>query len=400
MAGILIPNYRRALDAIARFDRAVVGEATKQDGPAARVQVVRSEAKAQRVVDTSSYRTGFWGNLLLALERRNREQERRLWDEEGKGAVKEAVKCDMAEYFKSRQPPWKGRVIQLGEQWKGTLALSRKLIGDGSLLDGPQLNLVEDVIRLVEHGVVPVLFRGTYPNGYFVGYAPPGVEVPASWAPTPADLAAGELKKRTSINRRKLPVPDVPVCAAADAWPGWTGQAPAAAFRDFAGRMGASAAVVAALAERVVAVAVSGRGRTATLVWQLRGPDPKRPMELTCQPPWTGALDGLPIGLARVLRVSNGMELDIVRWLPYRGARGFAVAWADWEVADNADGLWTKPPLTPFTDGSDLWACHPARMRGDTLELVRIDHEGGTIEDEPEQDPATRFWQLVLERLA
>ncbi|GDY13413.1 hypothetical protein LBMAG53_22910 [Planctomycetota bacterium] len=267
----------------------------------------------------------------------------------------------------------------------------------------PSPNIADAATELVGAGYVPFWWKGgDFPNGVMVVYAPPGrPPLPPECIADAAAIARTVVPKRQPIDRSTLPVADFPAVTMDD-WQGWSvGDAKTAAAAFFR-RLPLDPAIVAqpiadlsALVERIQIQ--TQRGKTRLELHFTAGEI------VRIEPAWTGSVAGLPAGAVKLVRAGNGLELvgnaPAIQVYTYHATKGFAVRWKEWEIADNRDGLWTKPPLVPFTDGYSLWAYHPAETSGDTLKLVRIDHDAGTIEAEPNQDPGTKLLEILALRL-
>lgn len=265
------------------------------------------------------------------------------------------------------------------------------------------------ILAMLRAGWIPYDGLGPVGDPTFRVYALPdlSVPIPDRCIADRARIVRSTPKPRIAIDRASLPTSRFPVFPSSR-WAELSGLNAETAARSIllplAEGAGASARkTVEGIARRATGVKVEKRRE---LVITFRSSPSVPAAELRLAEPWRGSLVGVPPSAGRVMRRHNGMRftdhLSHAQWNVYRGPeRGFRFDWSVWEMPDNDDGLWKRAPLSPFTDGQDIWVYHPAAMRGKTLELVRIDHEGGHPGTEParDQDAAACFLGILLRRL-
>jgi hypothetical protein len=305
------------------------------------------------------------------------------------------------------------------------------------ILHGPTPNIGESILAVVQHGYMPLGWRGVWPNGYAVGFCPPeypqAKQVPPGCEPTPQQIEEGggiPWDKRFAKPKPAppAPIPDPPELSAVvpAAWTAFTGARwSAGAVLDHLAvmcpsRSGAARAanladttegirsqlqrLGAALTGAEVAAPTSGRGQVLRLTFAR---DPERSASpvpyLELPPPWTGSIAGLPLDAARVLRVHNGMRLRegtlSPEWHRFTG-KHFDMEWDVWHNPEEAppDHIFgRKRPFVPWTDGQDIVVYHPRRRRPDGQPtLHRMDHEDGELREDDLREVMAPWLDLLL----
>lgn len=334
-------------------------------------------------------------------------QELRYRDDEGEdkghyGALKSA-EAGVAEVVQPSVLKAVGKdsriIAQILDRWSNITV-------QGTLAGGHWSELAEDAVDAIAAGWLPLFARSEddpRARTLVVSPRPGSIAIPERMVQS---QGAALVSVRTPVSLRSLPTVEVPV-QPVSVWKAILASTPQEgalrALRPLASGKGGSTKLVESIAAKASWIETKGRANTALVIGFARRNAPA-PLRLVLQAPWKASVSGLPPSVVRVLRHYNGVTLEgaspTVRWFEFQGSKdGFDVEWDVWEVRDNADGLWTPKPLAPFTDGQDLWAYHPAQLKGATLELVRIEHEVGDIEPESEQDAADRFLKFVAQRL-
>jgi hypothetical protein len=274
-------------------------------------------------------------------------------------------------------------------------AESFKIIAYASFLGTVKSTVVSAYLAAMERGYVPLRWMGEWPKGYLYVWAPPGspaaAGVPADCVPTPEQLREGEPPKL--IKAPPLPVPEV-TPAPSDAWERvLSAENPKAALREFIAPFAENAeeqTLLDRLIARVQSIEVAkiqiqdGR-RQRRLVAHLVGD--KGPVTWSFAEPYQGDVTGLPLSLARLLRLANGSEIATQLWWvrlnTYRGKGRFVdTEWDSvWYEASSADAWdpFRKRPLIPISQESLIHVCHPHLRRAEhepALCVVSADADG------------------------
>lgn len=294
-----------------------------------------------------------------------------------------------------------------GDELSGWFYKSRNLIVGGTYLGGKAAKLAEIFLFSLAAGWIPLAWVGDFPKGYLGIFPIPGrsAQVPKERLISEATASRTRPEPAKAIAPSSLPTVKI-ATAPRKAWDEILGLSPASAVRAALGPLvvgggAAGSAVVKRLSKAAVSVTRAGSVAKPCLALTFTTSDGGTAV-LSCNPPWTKRIDHLPPSVAQVLRHYNGMKLSIgappPRWHVYDGpGSGFAFDWKVWEINDpkSEPTAWRRKPLAPFSNGQDLWVCHPARKQGKTLALVKLDHESDTWEDEPQQHAGVRFLNIV-----
>ncbi len=225
----------------------------------------------------------------------------------------------------------------------------------------------EIVMQTLSAGFFPLMWRGKWPNGYFLAWCPPGrsSELPPSCRPTQEQLALGDYKppKRKPIDTAIFPVPTDPVVDPVT-WKDLVHLPASEAFQRHFGpvvRTELGRHWFGKILNRVKSVSIGGSARKPELHFAFRSitvPDLLNPRpnvfveteySIQCQPPYTGDLTGVPIGIAPMLRRHNGItdgSRGRLWWLPWSEKTGYKrIEWSFYYPPDNEDGLFKKQPI-------------------------------------------------------
>jgi hypothetical protein len=261
-------------------------------------------------------------------------------------------------------------------------------------LRGYRPNMLQSFYRVMMAGLYPLVWRGSWPEGFCYAYCPPDhpwatTGVPPAWQPSAAAIRAG-LKKPKPIKPVTLPVPSVPVAdlnvlreAIASLPPGQALQQWLAPWAETPGCQEA----LAALAGRVQRLELVDKA--LHIHGQRWFVDEPIPIHLVALPPYAGELKPMPLSAAQLIRRHAGVyrcePSGEQRPLVPTFARGrFPVAFDLWWTPNLWDAAepFRKPPLAPCTDSNadSIWVYHPLRERlPGELELRRISHDFGTL---------------------
>lgn len=260
-----------------------------------------------------------------------------------------------------------------------------------AFLHGDRPSLFQSLGRVALAGLCPLVWRGSWPNGFCYAYCPPDHPwatsgLPAAWQPSPAALKAGTTKPKPT-KPLELEVPDVPAASfeelkhliaiksageALETW--WSDWAETPSCRE----------VLRALCARVRRLECDKK--MLRIVTADRFSDGEKVFEANA--PFTGALKPMPLSAARLIRRHAGLvmrrsDTDRLAIIPPFERGRFQVEFELWWTPDpwNADEPFRKPPLVPCVDENDIWVYHQLRARhpGEP-ELRRISHDGGDLQ--------------------
>jgi hypothetical protein len=273
-------------------------------------------------------------------------------------------------------------------------------------------HLVDDYYKIIRNGWTPIIWRGTWPNGFCLAYCPkdsPNRTIPDTCVPAAKQLTDGGYQadgtriKRSRSVESTLPLINKPVINPST----WGLMTTGDVKEEFAKHFVAIAESTACrrVVEKIAVYVKSASIKGSLLCIEFRSAN-GQDMRLTCALPYTGSLAGLPASCATVVRRHNGMRLEegrqtLAEWYPF--AKGlFTMEWDAWWTPDPKDPLEPFPvtPLVPVSNGDDIWLLHPTIMRKkNEPAIVAMEHETGSTGNPLPYGAGGVFLRLMLTAL-